>query len=251
MEALITLSGVGVRLGGREVLTGIDLKVTPGEIVTVVGPNGSGKTTLARVVLGVVRPDRGAVHRQPGLTIGYVPQRTVIDPVLPLSVGRLLTLSGRAGRQGAAAALEEVGAAGLSGRQVEALSGGELQRVLLARALIRDPRLLVLDEPTQNVDWAGQGDLYRLIARIRDRRGCGVLMISHDLHVVMAATDRVICLNVHVCCEGTPAAVGGDPAWAELFGPGAAAALAVYAHDHHHHRHDLAGEVVGGDAKGG
>ena len=234
--ALARVEDAVVRLGGRTVLDRVGVVVEPGRIVTVVGPNGAGKSTLVRVILGLLRPDEGAVERRPGLRVGYVPQRIAVDPVLPLSVRRFLTLGVKASRARVAAVLEEVGAGALLKSPVQSLSGGELQRVVLARALLRDPELLVLDEPVQGVDVTGQADLYALFNRLRDERGCGILMVSHDLHVVMAATDEVVCLNHHVCCSGHPETVSRHPAYLELF-PQAADALAVYTHDHDH-RHD-------------
>lgn len=237
-DPLIAARGLTVHLGGRLILDGIDLSMSGGEIVTLIGPNGAGKTTLVRTLLGVIPATAGSVNRRPRLQIGYVPQRVAIDPVLPLTVRRLMTLTGRAPDADIAARLDEVGMGSLIDRQVHDLSGGEVQRVLLARALLRRPDLLVLDEPTQNVDISGQVALYRLIRSIRDQRGCAVLMVSHDLHVVMSATDRVLCINGHVCCAGTPDAVALHPEYARLFGETAAPELAVYDHhDHHHHHH--------------
>ncbi|HSO41999.1 MAG TPA: metal ABC transporter ATP-binding protein [Rhodospirillales bacterium] len=240
---------LSLRLGRMTVLNHVSLTVSAGEIVTVIGPNGAGKTSLLRVLLGLVPATAGSVHRRPKLSLGYVPQRLVIDPVLPLSVKRLMTLTARRPAVAVRAALGETGVAALVDAPVQTLSGGEFQRVLLARALLREPDLLVLDEPVQGVDFAGEAALYQLIGAIRDRHGCGVLMVSHDLHTVMAATDRVICLNRHVCCAGRPAAVGRDPEFVRLFGPRAAAALGVYAH-HHDHAHDLAGDVVAAGGAG-
>jgi zinc transport system ATP-binding protein len=239
---LASAFAVSVRFGSRTVLQRIDLAVGPGEIVTLVGPNGAGKTTLVRLILGLLQPTEGRIWRRPGLRIGYLPQRIALDPVLPLTVRRLMTLTRRLSRLEIGRALGETGVGHLARASVHDLSGGELQRVLLARALALDPDLLVLDEPVQGVDFAGEADLYRLIAEIRRRRGCGVLMVSHDLHVVMAATDRVICLNHHVCCAGTPETVGRHPEYARLFGPRAAQAFGVYTH-HHDHEHGLHGEV--------
>ncbi|MDZ3836481.1 MAG: zinc ABC transporter ATP-binding protein ZnuC [Rhodospirillales bacterium] len=243
--AIVLLEGrnLSLRLGRMSVLDDVSLTVGPGEIVTVIGPNGAGKTSLLRILLGLVPPTSGSVERRDGLSLGYVPQRLVIDPVLPLSVKRLMTLTARRPAADVREALGETGVAALVDAPVQTLSGGEFQRVLLARALLRRPDLLVLDEPVQGVDFAGEAALYQLIGAIRDRHGCGVLMVSHDLHTVMAATDRVICLNRHVCCAGKPAAVGRDPEFVRLFGPRASAALGVYAH-RHDHAHDLAGGVV-------
>jgi zinc transport system ATP-binding protein len=243
---LVGAVGLDLSLGGRRILAHVDVSIGPGEIITLIGPNGAGKSTLVRVLLGLLRPDHGKVVRRAGLRIGYLPQKFVTDAVLPLSVARLMTLTCRASRPEIEAALEETGVAHLIGAQVQTLSGGELQRALLARALLSNPGLLVLDEPVQGVDFGGQAELYRLIGDIRDRRGCAVLMVSHDLHLVMAQTDRVLCLNQHLCCAGTPAMVAKDPEYLRLFGPRAAQAFALYAHGPHGHDHvhTLSGEVA-------
>jgi zinc transport system ATP-binding protein len=251
-EPLVALEGIDLALGGRTVLSGIDLAVERGEIVTLIGPNGAGKTSLVRVALGLVAPTRGRVRRSPGLRVGYMPQRLAIDPTLPITVGRFVGLAtrGRAAkeRDTVASALKEVGATVLADAPMHGLSGGELQRVLLARALAREPDLLVLDEPAQGVDVLGQVEVFELIARVRREHGCGVLLVSHDLHLVMAATDTVVCINQHVCCTGHPEAVGRHPAYLALLGQ-AGPGLAVYAHAHDH-RHDVAGAVVGAAGDG-
>lgn len=242
-DVLARVRAVGKSFDGRAVLEGVDLAVGVGEIVTVIGPNGAGKSVLLRILLGLMTPDRGDVWRKPGMRIGYVPQRLTVDPTLPLPVRRFLELGARGGRRPLAEALAEVGASQVIDSPIQAISGGEFQRVLLARALLRDPELLVLDEPVQGVDVTGQAELFSLIRAIRDRRGCGVLMVSHDLHLVMAATDIVVCLNRHVCCTGRPEAVRGDPAYLALFGPTEREAIAVYTH-HHDHAHDIDGHVT-------
>ena len=241
-EALIQLEDVGVAFSGQPVLQQVQLALRAGEIVTLIGPNGAGKTTLVRTVLGLLKPDSGTVRRKPRLRIGYMPQKLHVDATLPLSVLRFLRLVPGVDRAAAQAALAEVGAEQVIDSPLQSISGGELQRVLLARALLREPELLVLDEPVQGVDVAGQAELYRLITQLRDRHGCGVLMVSHDLHLVMSATDQVVCLNRHVCCSGHPEQVSNDPAFVELFGQDAKS-LAIY-HHHHDHSHDLHGEVV-------
>jgi len=211
--ALIRLEHVAVTLAGQNVLENIQLSVNPGEIVTLIGPNGAGKTTLVRSVLGLLKPTSGSVWRRPKLRVGYMPQKLHVDATLPLSVLRFLRLVPGVDRARALAALNEVGAEKVIDSPLQGISGGEMQRVLLARALLREPELLVLDEPVQGVDVAGQAELYSLITRLRDRHGCGVLMVSHDLHLVMSTTDQVVCLNRHVCCSGHPEQVSNDPAF--------------------------------------
>ena len=240
---LAEASGVDLTIAGNTVLSNVDLAVSEHEIVTLIGPNGSGKSTLVRLVLGLLEADRGQVFLRPGLRIGYMPQRLVIDDSLPLTVDRFLRLGGTASRRARMAALGEVAVSRLADSPIQKISGGEMQRVLLARALLREPDLLVLDEPAQGVDVTGQTELFKLITDIRDRRGCGVLMVSHDLHLVMASTDTVVCLNHHVCCTGHPETVTRHPAYIELFGPLATEELAVYTHRHDHH-HGPDGEVV-------
>lgn len=237
--SLIEASGLAVAYGGTVVLDAVDFTVEPGEIVTVVGPNGSGKSTLLKALIGAARPSRGRVTRKPGLKIGYVPQKLSIDPSLPMTVARFMDLP-RRGQPGAAGqTLQRVGVAHLAERQLTGLSGGQMQRVLLARALMRRPDILMLDEPTQGLDQPGSADFYRLIEALRRDIGCAVVMVSHELHVVMSASDRVICLNGHICCQGTPDIVSSAPEYRALFGTGTHGALAIYRHEHDHdHNHD-------------
>lgn len=230
----VALSGAVLRRGARLVLDHIDLSIGRGEIVTLIGPNGAGKSTIVRAVLGLEKLDGGEVRRAPGLTAAYLPQRHHLDPALPLTVRRLLTLTRSHSGAHMAEVLDELRIGALIDAPALRLSGGELQRVMLARALLCEADLLVLDEPTQNVDAAGALEIYDIIARRRDRTGCGVLLVSHDLHVVMAATDRVYCVNTHICCSGRPEDVGRDRAFAALFGEAAARTLAPYTHRHDH-----------------
>ena len=230
---LVEATDVTVRHGRRTVLRDFSVSVAPGNIVSLLGPNGAGKTTAVRTLLGLQVPSSGTVTRREGLSVGYVPQRLSIDRTLPLTVRRLMTLTATYPRSAVDAALVRLGISTLAEAPVQSLSGGEFQRVLLARALIREPDLLVLDEPAQGLDLNGEVELYRAIREARDSTGCGVIMISHDLHMVMAETDHVICLNGHICCSGAPKHVAGTPAFRALFGDRVAETMAVYAHEHH------------------
>lgn len=245
--SLLAAQNLSVQLGGAEVLSDISLTVNPAEIVTILGPNGSGKSTLLRALLGILPLSGGRVTRAAGLRLGYVPQKLAIDRSMPMTVRRFLSLPVRVGDAEATAALARVGLPDVEARQMAALSGGQFQRVLLARALLSKPQLLILDEPTQGLDQPGEAAFYRLIADVRRETGAAVLMVSHDLHVVMAASDRVICLNGHICCEGTPRVVSNAPEYRALFGLGTQGALALYQHQHDHshdsdhgHGHDHA-----------
>ncbi len=242
-ETLARATGLGVRRDGRWLIREVDLAIRRGEIVTLIGPNGGGKTTTVKALLGLTDIDAGKVERAPGLRIGYLPQRFHIDWTLPLDVARLMQLTARHSAKAIRDALESVEACHLLRTPVRHLSGGELQRVLLARAIVARPDLLVLDEPVQGVDYAGEIALYRLIGEIRDRLGCGVLLISHDLHIVMAATDTVLCLNGHVCCSGVPDEVRATSEYMRLFGDHGVRTHAIYRHEHDH-AHDHSGKVV-------
>jgi zinc transport system ATP-binding protein len=233
-DILVQLNDITVKFQQHIALQNVSLLVPRGRIITLIGPNGAGKSTLVRVVLGLLKPQAGNINRQPGIRIGYMPQRLKIDPILPLTVTRFLQLSGVHNHSTIQNVTREVNIAPILRRSLFNLSGGEMQRVLLARALLRQPDLLVLDEPIQGVDVNGQYELYELIAQIRQQRGCGILMVSHDLHLVMAATDYVICLNQQVCCSGHPATVTQHPNYLKLFGTRAAEDLAIYTHHHNH-----------------
>ncbi|PIE41356.1 MAG: zinc ABC transporter ATP-binding protein ZnuC [Gammaproteobacteria bacterium] len=240
---LIESHHASLTVNKQVLLTNISLQLREGEIVTVIGPNGAGKTTLLKLLIGEYRPDSGSVQRSKNCRIGYMPQRLHIDNSLPLTVNRFLAMSGNRDRQEMLHTLQEVGASHVEQAAVQTLSGGELQRVLLARALLRNPNLLVLDEPAQGVDLHGQRELYQLLGNIRNQRGCGILMVSHDLHFVMAGTNHVICLNQHICCSGSADSVAQHPEYQALFGDELGKDIAIYTH-HHDHHHDLDGEVV-------
>ncbi len=255
---LIEARGLSVRHGGVTVLKNVDFAIRKGEIVTVVGPNGSGKSTLIRALIGLEPAAEGRVERSAGLGIGYVPQRLHIDAALPMTVRRFLSLPRRVSDAEAEAALARTGVPGIGAQQMAGLSGGQLQRVLLARALLVRPEILILDEPTQGLDQPGIAAFYLLVEEVRAETGAAVLMVSHDLHVVMSASDRVICLNGHVCCEGAPQVVSAAPEYRALFGLGTGGALALYRHTHDHdhdhgghghaHDHDHSCRHEGADA---
>lgn len=233
---LLTLGNVGLVRQGRTILKDVNLKIHAGEIITLIGPNGAGKSTLLKLALGLLKPSSGLRTSIKKLRIGYMPQHISLPETLPLSVTHFLKLA--KGYQ--ASDLQQVAArlniTRLLDNPMQKLSGGELQRVLLARALLSKPELLVLDEPVQGLDVSGQSELYHLISDLKDELNCGVLMVSHDLHLVMAATDKVVCLNGHICCEGHPQAIQQDPSYLELFGQSMPAHLAPYTH-HHDHTH--------------
>lgn len=231
---LLSLDNVGIQRSEKWLVRGVSMDINPGEIVTIIGPNGSGKSTTAKTALGIMTPDEGVVHHKPNLNVSYVPQKLEINWTLPLTVNRFLQLTYQTSKKNIEAALDATETLHLINAQMNALSGGEFQRVLLARAILKLPELLVLDEPVQGVDYNGEIALYQLIEDIRHQLNCGILLISHDLHVVMSTTDRVICLNGHVCCSGTPASVASSSEFKSLFGSHAASRLSFYEHNHDH-----------------
>ena len=226
---LVEASGLEIRRSSRRILYDIDIAVADGEIVTVLGPNGAGKTTLLRALLGLIEPTRGAVRRRAGARFAYMPQRLAIDRTLPLSVRRFLAMAAPGGDGRIEQVAAETGITRVLDHAIQDVSSGEARRTALARALLRDPDILVLDEPSANLDFQSQEGVYRLIQRVRDRRGCAVVLVSHDLHLVMAATDRVFCLNGCVCCSGRPETVGRHPEFLALFGKHGAEAFGVSA----------------------
>lgn len=229
---LIMARNLSVKRGHRVLLDSVNFEILPGEALTLIGPNGAGKTTLIRALIGMM-PYEGELVRQKGLRFGYTPQKLPLERLIPMPVDRFVALSGERNRKNRLEMLERCGARGLQDKQMAALSGGETQRVLLARALMRAPDLLILDEPVQGLDSPGEARFYRLLSDIRAETGVAVFMVSHDLHMVMAQSDRVICLNKHICCSGTPGVVAEDPSYLELFGP--RTGIAPYQHHHNEH----------------
>lgn len=248
-EALLTATNLGVKRGDRWLIKDVNMALQMGQITTVIGPNGAGKSTLVRSLLKLINTTTGSLTSIKGLRIGYMPQKVKLQETLPLSVARFLDLGRHKQHQLSPNLwhdlLLECRVEKLLAQPMQQLSGGETQRVLLLRALLRKPHLLVLDEPVQGVDVTGQVALYDLIGQVRDILGCGILMVSHDLHLVMAATDEVICLNQHICCSGHPKQVSQDPAFTDLFGPQSGGNLALYNHQHNHH-HTSHGDIIDG-----
>ena len=237
-DALIIAEKVSLQYAGESVLDNIDFRIEQNEIVTILGPNGSGKSTFVKILVGALQPDSGEIRKSAGLRVGYVPQRLSLDANLPMTVRRFLDLGTNASTELKVNWVERVGVGHLMRTQVANLSGGQLQRVMLTHALLSDPHVLVLDEATQGLDQQGEAAFYRLIDEVRNEQGCAVVLVSHDLHVVMSASDRVVCLNGHVCCEGTPTIVSAAPEYRALFGLGTEGALALYRHDHDHSHDD-------------
>ena len=233
-STLIELKNAGVKRAGKWLARGISFSLHAGEIVTLIGPNGAGKTTSAKMALGLLDLDEGTALQKTGLLVGYVPQKVSIDWTLPLRVKRFLNLTGSCSETEINTALSMTGTSHLLNSEVNTLSGGEFQRVLLSRAIAKKPELLVLDEPVQGVDNAGEEAMYNLIETIAKTLNYGVLLISHDLHFVMSATTHVICLNGHICCSGTPRAVSTSSEFRTLYGSKISANLAIYEHMHDH-----------------
>ncbi len=234
---LIKISNLEVKYGSKFVLKNMNLSLKAGEIVTIVGPNGSGKTTLFKAIIGTVPVSKGTIEVEPNLRIGYVPQQLKIDQTLPITVERFLKLANINFEKSQDKTELILGSKDLLDVQINSLSGGEMQRVLLARALINDPQVLLLDEATRGLDQPGVATFYRKIENIRKSTNCAILMISHDLHVVMSSSDRVICVNGHICCQGTPEIVATSPEYQALFGGDVDGTFALYRH-HHDHKHD-------------
>ncbi|MCY4218340.1 MAG: ATP-binding cassette domain-containing protein [Gammaproteobacteria bacterium] len=222
------------RIGNYQILDSVDISVHRGEIVTLIGTNGAGKSTLVRILLQLIKPDQGKVIKGLNIRVGYTPQYVHSAPVLPLTVKHFLTLGESASIERIHELLEEVGLGDILNSPITGISGGELHRVMLARALLRKPDLLVLDEPMAGIDVASQNKLYKLIVDIRDRYDCGILLVSHDLYIVMAATNMVVCLNHHICCCGPPQTVITHPGFISVFGQDLSDTLAFYSHRHDH-----------------
>ena len=240
-NTLVKLENAGYSQNNKWLVRGVSLVVEKGKIVTLIGPNGSGKSTTAKIALGIYKKIEGKVEKYTK-KVGYVPQRVSIDWTLPLRVNDFMVLTENLKDDAINEALSLTGVEHLKNKNLGSLSGGEFQRVLLARAISKKPELLVLDEPVQGVDFTGEIALYELIKKISDELNCGILLISHDLHTVMSATDHVVCLNGHVCCSGSPIDVAKNNEYKALFGEQASQILSVYEH-RHDHVHSNEGEI--------
>lgn len=244
-EPLVSLEKIDVVFNGQKALQNINLSIYPNSITTIVGPNGGGKSTLLKILLKLLTPTKGKVTHRKGLNIGYVPQKLHLDPSMPITVSHFLGLKPHADKKMIEEALTLFSIQHLSEKSMQKLSGGELQRVLLARAILNKPQLLVLDEPMQGVDIIGQTELYQLLNETRSWLNCAILMVSHDLNIVMANTDEVLCVNKHICCAGTPEVITNDPRFIHFFGDQFAKNVAFYSHKHNHH-HNLQGDICQG-----
>lgn len=247
-EPLVSLKGINVTLENKAILNNITLHIYPNSITTIVGPNGGGKSTLLKVLLKLIPATSGQIFHQKGIKIGYVPQKLHLDHSIPITVRKFLSLKPNVTAQLIDEALTLFSITHLSNNSMQKLSGGELQRVLLARAILDRPDLLVLDEPMQGVDITGQTELYQLLNKTREWLNCAILMVSHDLNIVMANTDEVLCVNRHICCAGTPESISTEPSFIHFFGDQFAKNVAFYAHNHNHH-HNLGGDVCCGNCQ--
>ena len=230
---LVKLKKAGLHQNGKWLVRDVSLQVEKGKIITLIGPNGSGKSTTAKIALGIYKKIEGEVEKYT-TKVGYVPQKISIDWTLPIRVRDFMLLTENLNDDTVDEALSLTGVIHLKDKSLGNLSGGEFQRVLLARAISKKPELLVLDEPVQGVDYTGEIALYELIKKISDELNCGILLISHDIHTVMSATDYVVCLNGHVCCSGSPIDVAENHEYKALFGDQASQILSRYEHKHDH-----------------
>jgi zinc transport system ATP-binding protein len=240
-KLLVKLENAGVQRTSKWLVKGISLEVSQGQIVTLIGPNGSGKTTTAKMILNIMSADEGQITRNTN-KMAYVPQKINIDWTMPLRVIDFMKITNNLNNNQVLESLTTTGVDKLLYNQIHNLSGGEFQRVLIARAIAKKPDLLVLDEPVQGVDYNGEIALYNLIKKISVNLNCGILLISHDMHFVMSTTDHVVCLNGHICCSGAPSSIVKNPEYIKLFGEHNSETLSYYQH-HHDHSHDNDGSV--------
>jgi zinc transport system ATP-binding protein len=242
---LIDAKNISFERNGKKILDNVSIAINENDFVTVIGPNGAGKSTLIKILMGIIRADYGAVIKKDGLKIGYVPQKFIAEPTLPISVKEFLLLNNKANKKKITDIMSEV-EIDYPKRLLHQLSGGEMQKVLLARALLNSPDMLILDEPAQNLDIGNQLKFYKLLEKVHKDMKCSILMISHDLHMVMAKSNQVVCLFHHVCCSGTPQVVTRDPEFIKIFGSDMSNMMAYY---QHHHTHTHADHIHGEDCE--
>lgn len=238
-QVLAYLKNISLKLNDQQILNGINLEIHKGQITTLIGPNGGGKTSIARILIGILKASSGQVFVQENIKIGYVPQKLEIEKTIPLRVIDFLKLSTSACAEATAQLLEiatKLRIENILQKSLHQISGGQMQKTLLAKALMNNPDILVLDEPTSNMDISAQGEFYDLLEEIRKKQHCAILLISHDLHIVMQKTNQVICVNHHICCEGNPESINNHPEYLSLFGHHKIDNIAIYPH-HHDHQH--------------
>ena len=236
-DALITLNNISLSHNGKNILDDVSFKLHPGEFITLIGPNGAGKSSLIKILLGVIKQDAGEIIHSGDLKLGYTPQSFAANPYIPISIIDFLTLNQKLDREFTSQTCELTGIKDLLEMPLKNLSGGELQKVLLTRALLNKPNVLIMDEPAQNLDVDGQMQLYKLIQDIHQKQNCAVLMVSHDLHRVMKESTQVLCLYHHICCEGLPESILKDAQFNDLFADQIHELMATYEH-HHNHQHE-------------
>ena len=244
-NALISATNVSVLKNQKSILKNIDIKINKNDFITIIGPNGAGKTMLLKCLMGFYKPNFGEIQKKDKLKIGYMPQSINIINTMPMMVKNFITVRKKYDDISFKQVISEVDISQLVNKQLSVLSGGEMQRVLLARSLLNNPDLLVLDEPAQNLDISGQLSFYKLIQEIYFKRNISILMVSHDLHLVMVSTKKVLCLSNHICCSGKPQQVAKDPEFISMFGKDMANMMAVYQHTNH--RSDIDNHLMNGE----
>ncbi len=237
-KKLAYLKEISLKINNRQILSDINLEIKQGEITTLIGPNGGGKTSIARILIGILKANSGTVFVSKNAKIGYMPQKITIEKTIPLRVIDFITLTSCNWQKKKTEEIDKLssklGISNILTNSIHQISGGQLQKVLLISALINNPEILVLDEPTQYMDVSSQNDFYQIIEEIREQKKCAVLIISHDLHIVMQRTNQVICINQHICCKGTPESINQHPEYLSLFGNNKTDNIAIYSHRHDH-----------------
>ena len=239
MSFLIQAKNLCVTRHNKIILENVFIDVKKKDFITIIGPNGAGKSIFLECLMGSFIPDSGKIKRKDNLSVGYIPQNFSPESSMPISVERFLTLKKKFIPQELLNISKETNISGILDKNLANLSGGELQKVLLARSLLNNPELLILDEPAQNLDIKNQLNFYNLLNRIYKNRDISILMVSHDLHMVMSSTRKVVCLYHHVCCSGEPQIVAKDPEFISLFGNDMAKMMSVYQHTHNHSHQEI------------